>query len=384
MLEPVLDARGEFVFSNKDGVRRLLRFVQLARREAAVRHFVVCFQRAPLRLTELADLLEYGRVAAPAHVELTRKIARKLRGGERLWLAPAIFSDRHLDDPRVRYAGALLEALAQLDPRVGVVWSGPQPVSPSITAADLDATRRRLGGRELILDDRFPANGSGQRIPLGLVLGPLRERDPATVDEVAAYLATPMAELGASRLALMTVADYLRDPAAYDPDASWERAIARLAGDRAQAHAALRTQAAEWGGWIGTRNYHTALNDNPQTAARGLRDPAVVASWSWTVKTYPQRIAALGALPDEPFRTDLLLAMQRRLAVARSVPLVHRLMAERSSGGGKTGQWLRSIRQERQRVQHQPAVVVALDRFLYHAGVALPDETAESTELEFP
>lgn len=369
VVEPVSDSGDGFVFSDKEGAQRISRFLRLARREAGVHDFVISFRGAPLRLTELSDLLEYGRIAAPAHVELTKRIERKLRSKDRLWLAPAIFSDRHLDDPLVRYAPALLESLGKLDPRVGIVWSGPQPVSPSITADNLRAARARLGGRHLLLDDRYPANGSGERIPLSLVLGPLRERVPGIAGEVAGYLSTPMGELGASRLALATVADFLDAPESYDAEGSWRAAMKRLAGDDREALEALRTQAAEWGGWIGTRNYHTARNDNPQTAARDLRDPAVVASWTWTVRTYPERMAALEALTDEPFRTDLMLTMARRLAVARCVPIVHELRTESSGDDEKTQALLHAIREERARVRERPEVLLALDRFLIHAGL---------------
>ncbi len=44
-----------------------------------------------------------------------------------------------------------------------------------------------------------------------------------------------MYELGASRLALTTVADYLNDPAGYDPEISWEAAMEALTVDDPQA-----------------------------------------------------------------------------------------------------------------------------------------------------
>jgi hypothetical protein len=369
VVEPVSDSADRFVFSERDGAQRISRFLRLARREAGVHDFVISFRGAPLRLRELSDLLEYGRIAAPAHVELTKRIERKVGSKDRLWLAPAIFSDRHLDDPLVRYAPPLLESLGKLDPRVGIVWTGPQPISPSITADDLRAVRARLGGRRLILDDRYPANGSGERIPLALVLGPLRERDPGIAGEVVGYLSTPMGELGASRLALSTVADFLDAPESYDAEDSWRAAMKRLAGDDREAFEALRTQAAEWGGWIETRNYHTAFSDNPQTAARDLRDPALVASWTWTVRTYPERMAALESLTDEPFRADLMLTMARRLAIARCVPIVHELRTKAGDDDEKTQALLHAIREERERVREQPEVLTALDRFLIHAGL---------------
>lgn len=368
-VEPVTDARGSIVLSDPKTAKRLARFLRLARRRAGLRDFVISFHGAGLRLTELTDLMVYGRIAAEAHVDLTARVARKLGERDRLWFAPAIFSDEHLDDPRLQYSSALLEAASGLDPRVGLVWSGPHVPAPSISSRDLSATRSRFGGRPLMLDDRYPANGSGERLPLALVLGPLRQRDPQLAAEIEAYVSTPMAELGASRLAMSTVAEFLLDPENYDPDDRWLAAIEQLAGEDPEGLRALRTQAAEWGGWIGTANYHTAYDDNPQTAARSLRDPAAVANWTWPVRTYPGRMAALGALADVRFRTELLLTMARRLAVARAVPAVREILSRTGSPEVGQDRPLSEIQAQRSNLASEPEVLMALDRFLYHAGL---------------
>jgi len=370
VVEPIRDAQGSIALSNPATAKRLARFMRLARRKAGVHDFVISFQGAGLRLTDLSDLLAHGRIAAPAHVALTARLARKLGSGDQLWFAPTIHSDEHLDDPRLQYSSSLPGAIEGLDSRVGIVWSGPRANSPSITAGDVSATRARFGGRPLMLDDRFPANGSGERLPLALILGPLRQREPELGREIAAYVSTPMGELGASRLALLTVASFLTDPDGYDADDRWGKAMERLAGDDPAALHALRTQAAEWGGWIDGPNYHTAYDENPQTAAQSLRDPAAVAAWSWPERTYPERMAALAALEDSRFRDDLLLTMARRLAVARAVPVVHQILAasDRPQGGGTP--LLNEIRSQRWSLADRPEVLMALDRFLFHAGLA--------------
>jgi hypothetical protein len=385
VVEPVRDAQGVIALSNPQTAKRLVRFMRLARRQARVHDFVISFHGAGLRLTELSDLLAYGRIAAPAHVALTARLVRKLGADDRAWFAPSIYSDEHLDDSRLRYSEALLEAIAGLDQRVGIVWSGPRATSPSITAGDVAATRARFGGRPLMLDDRFPANGSGERMPLALILGPLRDRDPGLHREIAAYVSTPMGELGASRLALLTVVSFLTDPNGYDADHRWLEAMKRLAGDDPAALRTLRTQATEWGGWIAGANYHTALDENPQTAAQSLRDPAAVAAWSWPERTYPERMAGLAAVEDARFRDDLLLTMARRLAVARAVPVVHEILAvsERPDGGGAP--LLNEIQTQRRNLVDRPEILVALDRFLYHAGLGpalIEQEAAAERESE--
>lgn len=385
VVEPVHDTQGSIALSDPATAKRLTRFIRLARRQAGVHDFVISFHGAGLRLTELSDLLAHGRIAAAAHVALTARLARKLGARDRVWFAPTIYSDEHLDDSLLQYSDALLGAIAGLDPRVGVVWSGPRAVSPSITASDVSATRSRLGGRPLMLDDRYPANGSGERLPLALILGPLRQRDPALSGEIAAYVSTPMRELGASRLAMLTIAAFLTDPEGYDADDRWLEAMKRLAGDDPAALRALRTQAAEWGGWVGSANYHTAFEENPQTAAQSLRDPAAVASWAWPARTYPERMASLEAVGDARFRDDLLLTMDRRLAVARAVPVARKILSVPGLPEDGDDPLLNQIQSQRSSLAGRPEVLLALDRFLYHAGLGpllVERESSAEEDLE--
>src|SRR5439155_368578 len=119
---------------------------------------------------------------------------------------------------------------------------------------------------------------------------------------VEVYLACPMAELAASRLALLTIADYLKDPAAYDPDASWSRAIATLAGPNEAAKRALEQQAAEWGGWIGRPRYQHPDTAGPEWAASTLASEGAARAWEETARVYPARMKALAGLADTAFR----------------------------------------------------------------------------------
>jgi hypothetical protein len=369
-LNPVIESDGAFVFDRPDDWKRLRKFGRLLLRQAGVRDFVVSFQGAPLRLSELRDLMEFGLIAASAHLELTARLHGKLGSKAHLWLEPAVSNDLLLDDPRIRYSGLLVDGLRGLDPRIGIVWSGTEPASSEIRAAELAATRSLLGGRRLLLQDRFPANHGGGRLATALVLGPLRRRDPDIAAQVAGYLACPMEQLGASRLSLLTIADFLRAPTTYDADVSWQGAIDRIAGPSAAASTALKTQAMEWGGWIGERNYHTTASDNPQTAAETLRDPAATAAWQWPARRYPARMADLELLADEVFREELLEVMARRLAIARAVPSVRELRARLAAGRTDVETLVEQLRTERAQVRDQPTALLALDRFLGFSGVA--------------
>jgi len=178
-----------------------------------------------------------------------------------------------------------------------------------------------------------------------------------------------MEQLGASRLSLLTIADFLRAPGSYDPDRSWKRAMSRLAGDNPAALTALSTQALEWGGWIGERNYHTVTTDNPETAAGTLGDPAASSAWQWPARRYPQRMADLSGLDDLTFRDELLEIMSRRLAIARAVPTTRELRARLAAGRTDVDPLIDQLRHERERADGPSGALLALDRFLAFSGV---------------
>ena len=367
-VSPVSATRGRFIFNQRAGQRRIARFMRLLRRKAGVHDFVLSFDDMPTRLTDLNDFLTYGASSAPAHLDLTRRLSRRMKKGESFWLTAATYCDAHLGDGTGRYSKPFLEGLPALDPAVGLIWTGPTVLSKAISAEDLKATRARLGGRKILLYDNYPVNDDGRRLSLGLVLGPLRNRSPEIAGQVAAYLTCPMNQLGASRLPLRTIADYLADPSGYDPDVSWQNAIADFAGDDPAALDALKTQAMEWGGWIGGRNYHHADESSIFTAVRELAQPAYVARWGYTLRRYPDRISALSNLTDTWFRDDLLLAMQRRLAVARVFPLIVEYRARKAAGREEANELLGAILAVRDGTAEQP-VRLLLESFLEEAGV---------------
>jgi hyaluronoglucosaminidase len=123
-----------------------------------------------------------------------------------------------------------------LDDGTIVYWTGPDIVPREIRRAQLDGAAEAFG-HELLIWDNFPVNDFD---PARLFLGPLRNRD-ATLFEgsCAGLIANAMLQAVPSKLALASVADFLRDPAAYDPNASFERALRAYGGEVVEALRAL-------------------------------------------------------------------------------------------------------------------------------------------------
>ncbi len=371
-VNPPADTGLRFVYREREGERRILSFFRLLRREAGVRDFVLSFDDQPTELREIRDVLRYGRSAAPAHLDLARRVAGRLPRGTRLWLCASVYSDVHLGDRGGPYSAPFLAGLPTLPPGIGIVWTGSAPISPAIDADMLRRARSFLGGREILLYDNFSAIEGGGNA-LSAQLGPIRGRGPDLAAGAAVYLAVPLSPPGASRLSLLTVADYLSDPDGYDADRSWQRAIDRLAGPDPAAREALSTQALEWRGWEGGRPFRPWDPASPEEAAAALADPAAVAAWEWTVRRYPERIAALQGLADRAFRDALVEIMERRLAVARTVPLAVEYLARRRAGRLDLEPLVEAVREERRRAAAGTgAALRALDAFLAAAGIPAP------------
>ena len=356
-LNPAILGADRYAISDAELVGVIRRFAKRLRRKAGVTDLVLSFETVSPEPTELRDLLAYGRDAGPAHADLAARVRRRLPKAIRLWLHPAR-----------PYTSPSLRALAALPLSIGLVWHGPAAVSPQVEAADADRLAAIVGARAILLRDRFPANQAGNRMPLSSNLGPLQGRDPELVSRIAGHVSVAMEDWGASRLTLITAADWLRSPRTYEAEPSWERAMRTLAGNDAEALEALRTQALEWGGPLGGRNHHTALTDNPAETTRVLRDPALVSRWRWTLTRYPERMRRLQGLTDRVFRDELLEMMARRLAIARAIPPVREILARQAAGRSDLGGLIAEVNRLRGGAS-RPTVRVALERFLHAAGV---------------
>lgn len=358
-------ARGPFSFADRKAAGRLAREIGALAKVPAVRHVVLSFRGAPEVHLDLRDAIALGRNAAPAHVDLARRLLRSARRLDGFWIFP---SDGTVESPRA-YAAELRRRLRLSPPSLGLVWDGGGSPAREIGGADAREIAEEAGSRPIFLFDGYPWD-SGDRDPAvtAVPLGPLRGRSPSLLGAISGYAAAASPR-GASRLPLLTVARWIAG-GPYEPNLALRLAVETLAGEDPAARRALAIQADEWGGWVGEPDWVSPRSATPEALAERISDPAYAASLDWTVRRYPERIAALAKIPDPLFRDDLLRIMERRYRIARAVPLCLEFEARSRAGREDASVVLESLEIERDLARRaSPDAAAALDRFLRARGV---------------
>lgn len=195
-----------------------------ATRALGARHVSVFLDDIPGRLQHPADIERFSSLV-DAQVHLVRAIEDRLRGessGVRFAVCPTDYWG-HGDDP---YLAALGSGLR---PGTEMFWTGSAICSPEISAREAKLFTESTGRRPLFWDN-FPVNDVAMTHELHI--GPYLGRDPDLGDHANGIFANPMPLAEASKIGIASVAEFCNDPQGFDPEASWERALRRVAGDR--------------------------------------------------------------------------------------------------------------------------------------------------------
>lgn len=140
-----------------------------------------------------------------------------------LGMVPTDYWTKALEE-HPEYAGAV----RSLPPKVFIGWTGQEVVSPVVTRADVDKAGA-IWGRPVFMGDNYPVVDAG-RANGRLQLGPVIAREPGAVRAVSGWVANAMPLPLASEIPLWTIADLAWNPEGYDPAASWQKTLARVAG----------------------------------------------------------------------------------------------------------------------------------------------------------
>jgi hyaluronoglucosaminidase len=206
-------------------------------RGLGVNGFALLFDDINLNFHCAEDQTRFGSDASPAAAAqaylLNRFVSEFIHsrpGTQPLITCPTEYSNTRTSPYRERFA-------ALVGPSIIVYWTGPDVVSPEVSAQQA-AEAYGIFKHELLIWDNYPVNDFARE---RLFLGPLERREPASLQQhVLGFTANPMNQAESSKIPLGTVADFLWNPGAYSPERSWEISLRRFGGN---AYEALRTLA---------------------------------------------------------------------------------------------------------------------------------------------
>ncbi len=185
-----------------------------------VSHFGLFLDDIPMELLHPEDRAAFSDLA-DAHVALIDGVFAALPDGARLIVCPTVYRGSGTE--------AYLATLGQrIDPRIDLFWTGRAVCSATLDLADA-AVFTRTANRPPTYWDNYPVNDVAMGFELHI--GPYRGRDPQLWRSSLGIVANGMELFEASRIPFATIADYLRDPEGYEPEASWQRAMRDVVGE---------------------------------------------------------------------------------------------------------------------------------------------------------
>lgn len=230
-----------------------------------------------------------------AHARLVGDVHERLVDGSRLFVCPTQYWGYGDED----YISRLGQSI---DPRIELFWTGRAICSPTLDLADAELFARSTG-REPTYWDNYPVNDVAMRHELHV--GPYRGRSAELFRSSRGVIANGMELFEASKIAFATIADYLADPAGYEPEVSWQRAIEAVAGDDAEDYAVFADN---------VRSSCLAADDAP-TLQHALESFAFNSRYGDRIRAADElddvakrMLAAAGRLRRGPVRTRPLIA----------------------------------------------------------------------------
>lgn len=197
--------------------------------EQGVRSFTILLDDMPDKFAYPDDEEMLGTVA-DAHVWLTNRVWERLQamgGVERLLFVPT----EYCGEGRSPY----LETLGTgLRPEVEIFWTGSEVCAQYLKTDEARVISETLR-RPVLYWDNYPVNDLEMRWRPHL--RPVRGRDADLHSVARGIVANGSLQPEACKIPLHTYAAYMADPAGYEPEAAWQRALLEICGDAVDAAA---------------------------------------------------------------------------------------------------------------------------------------------------
>jgi len=162
---------------------------------------------------------------AQAHVYVTNKLYEWLKALDNTCHLALCPTDYHGRKP---FSSYIHELGTGLHPEIDIYYTGPEICSGTISEQDTvdfaDAVKRQP-----IIWDNYPVNDLGMTAEMHI--GPITGRDSSLANVSKGFIVNTMSQAEASKIALLTFADYFSHPESYDPWSSWEKALKQIGGE---------------------------------------------------------------------------------------------------------------------------------------------------------
>ena len=302
-----------------------------------VRGFALLFDDLPATFVRPLATRGLGRFHARVGARVLHELAR-WDPGVSLFVVPPLYFGTW--EGLGRSGRSYWSGLSELPGDVPVAWTGPRVFSRRISGSDVDRIRRSTGLRLVVWNNEIANDwlplATGEAVRLRgwrkLSFGPVRTLAPDLAGPSQGVLLNGAQEPMLTGLTAASLADWRRDPAGYDPEASFCRALERVAGTGAsvleRVHDLCRRRLAVPAG----------REASGLSAALSSRDRPAVR----------RELAAIAGLEDEARETlcpELLAEVQPTLRRAR-------LLATAALDGDRAG--LAEARRIRWLVAHRP------------------------------
>lgn len=168
---------------------------------------------------------------AKSHVDLCNELYQWLQSLDsacHLSVCPAEYYGREPFSDYLHTLGA------DLDPHIDLCYTGPHVCSPEISTSDAGEFAR-VTRRAPLIWDNYPVNDLDMKSEMHI--GPICGREASLHQVVKGFVINTMLQAEASKIPLLTFADYFDDPHRYEPWSSWRRALREIGG--ASSHEAL-------------------------------------------------------------------------------------------------------------------------------------------------
>lgn len=207
----------EYHYTAETDWNTLLAKLKAAQR-VGIRDFMLLMDDMPERFRYPDDAERFGSLAA-AQAWLCDRLQKEISG--RWYFCPTEYHGTG-DSPYLRELGE------KLDSRIAVFWTGREVCSSVLKTEDAKRISETLR-RPVLYWDNYPVNDLDMRFHPHL--RPYRGRDPDLHTACKGIVLNAAVQPESSKIALHTAAQYFQNPAAYEPESAWEKALLEVCGN---------------------------------------------------------------------------------------------------------------------------------------------------------